>query len=109
MAFFRRVIAEVAHGEFPEIVHDYALTDALSLAVLQEAACYDGLVMENMFGDILPDLATALCGGLGMAPSGDIGDTHGMFQPSYGSAPTLARRRVANPIATILSASMMLR
>ncbi|MGU3663487.1 isocitrate/isopropylmalate dehydrogenase family protein [Methylobacterium sp. A49B] len=108
MAFFRRVFTEVARGEFLEIAYDYALIDALSLSVLQEPARYDVLVMENMFGDILSDLATALCGGLGMAPSGDIGDTHGMFQPSHGSAPTLAGRGIANPIATILSASMML-
>lgn len=79
MAFFRHVFTEVARGEFSEIAHDYALIDALSLAVLQDPARYDVLVMENMSGDILSDLAIALCGGLGMAPSGDIGDTHGMF------------------------------
>ncbi len=108
LAFFRRVFTEVATGEFPDVAHSYALIDALSLAVLQDPASYDVLVMENMFGDILSDLATALCGGLGMAPSGDIGDAHGMFQPSHGSAPTIAGRGIANPIATILSAGMML-
>lgn len=107
LAFFRKVFTEVAMA-FPEIDHDYALIDALSLAVLQNPAAYDVLVMENMFGDILSDLATVLTGGLGMAPSGDIGDDHAVFQPSHGSAPTIAGRGVANPIATVLSAKMML-
>ncbi|MCJ2072431.1 isocitrate/isopropylmalate dehydrogenase family protein [Methylobacterium sp. J-030] len=108
LAFFRRVFTEVAGTEFPGVEHDYALIDALSLAVLQDPGRYDVLVTENMFGDILSDLATALCGGLGMAPSGDVGDAHAMFQPSHGSAPTLAGLGVANPVATILSARMML-
>jgi 3-isopropylmalate dehydrogenase len=108
LAFFRRVFTEVAKNEFPETAYNYALIDSLSLAILQDPGSWDVLVMENMFGDILSDLATALCGGLGMAPSGDIGDNHGLFQPSHGSAPTIAGRGIANPIATILSAQMML-
>lgn len=109
LAFFRRVFTEVAKNEFPDTAFNYALIDSLSLAVLQDPGSWDVLVMENMFGDILSDLATALCGGLGMAPSGDIGDRHGLFQPSHGSAPTIAGLGVANPLATILSAEMMLR
>jgi 3-isopropylmalate dehydrogenase len=61
-----------------------------------------------MFGDILSDLAAGLVGGMGMAPSADIGDRHAVFQPSHGSAPDLAGRGIANPIATILSVAMML-
>ena len=108
LAFFRKVFTEIAEREFPGIKRGYALIDALSLAIIQNPAAYDVLVMENMFGDILSDLAAALNGGLGMAPSGDIGDNHAMFQPSHGSAPTIAGKGLANPLATILSGKMML-
>jgi 3-isopropylmalate dehydrogenase len=64
--------------------------------------------MENQFGDILSDLGAGLVGGLGLAPSAEIGDSHGLFQPSHGTAPTIAGKNIANPLATILSASMML-
>ena len=66
------------------------------------------MVTENMFGDILSDLGAALVGGMGMAPSADIGDRYAVFQPSHGSAPDIAGRGIANPVATILSAAMML-
>jgi 3-isopropylmalate dehydrogenase len=65
-------------------------------------------VMENMFGDIISDQTSALVGGMGMAPSGDIGDRHALFQPCHGSAPDIAGQGRANPTATILSAAMML-
>lgn len=107
-AFFRRVFTEVATGEYPSVLHEFTLVDALSLSVLQRPETYDVLVTENMFGDIISDLATVLIGGLGMAPSGDIGDRHALFQPSHGSAPDLVGQGVANPLATVLSAAMML-
>ena len=66
------------------------------------------MVMENMYGDILSDLGAGLIGGLGMAPSGDIGDNHGLFQPVHGSAPDIAGQYKANPCAMFLSAAMML-
>jgi 3-isopropylmalate dehydrogenase len=66
------------------------------------------IVTENMFGDIISDLAAGLVGGMGMAPSGDIGDRHAVFQPSHGSAPDIAGKGIANPLATILSVAMML-
>ena len=66
------------------------------------------LVTENMFGDILSDLAAGLIGGMGMAPSGDIGDRHAVFQPAHGTAPDIAGKGVANPLAAILSAGLML-
>jgi 3-isopropylmalate dehydrogenase len=69
---------------------------------------YDVLVTENLFGDILSDLGAGTVGGLGVAPSGDIGDTYGLFQPSHGTAPDIAGKGIANPIAQILSARMML-
>src|SRR4029078_10568185 len=71
-------------------------------------ADFDVIVTENMFGDIISDLAAGLVGGMGMAPSGDIGDRHAVFQPSHGSAPDIAGKGIANPIATILSVAMML-
>jgi 3-isopropylmalate dehydrogenase len=66
------------------------------------------IVTENMFGDILSDLAAGLIGGMGMAPSADLGDNCGVFQPSHGTAPDIAGKGIANPVATILSAAMML-
>jgi 3-isopropylmalate dehydrogenase len=76
--------------------------------MVQQPSVYDVMVMENQFGDILSDLGAALVGGLGLAPSAEVGDRHALFQPSHGSAPQLAGRDVANPLATILSAGMML-
>ena len=66
------------------------------------------MVTENMFGDILSDLLAGIVGGMGMAPSADIGDKYAVFQPSHGTAPTIAGQNIANPIATILSGAMML-
>jgi len=106
-AFFRKVYDEVM-GEFPELEKDYAYTDAMTINQILWPERYDVIVTENAFGDILSDLGPATVGGMGMAPSGDIGDRHAVFQPSHGSAPTLAGKGIANPIATILSAAMML-
>jgi 3-isopropylmalate dehydrogenase len=69
---------------------------------------FDVMVTENMFGDILSDLGAGLMGGLGLAPSADIGHNHAVFQPCHGSAPDIAGQGVANPFAMILSAAMML-
>lgn len=69
---------------------------------------FDVVVTENVFGDIVSEIGAGIIGGLGLAPSGDVGTDHGVFQPSHGSAPDLAGRDLANPIATMLSAVMML-
>jgi 3-isopropylmalate dehydrogenase len=69
---------------------------------------FDVLVMENMFGDILSDLTAGLIGGMGMAPSADIGDRHAVFQPCHGTAPDIMGKGLANPTAMILSAALML-
>jgi 3-isopropylmalate dehydrogenase len=106
-AFFRQVFFEVAAG-FPQVAADAAYVDAMSLYLVQNPAAYDVLVMENQFGDILSDLGAALVGGLGLGPSAEIGDQHALFQPSHGTAPQLAGKNVANPLAMILSARMML-
>ena len=69
---------------------------------------FDVVVAENMFGDIISDLAAGTVGGMGLAPSADVGDTYGVFQPSHGTAPDIAGKGIANPIAQILSTGMML-
>lgn len=107
MAYFRSVFYEVAR-EFPDVQAETVYVDAAALYLVRQPHRFDVLVMENLFGDILSDLAAGLVGGMGMAPSGDIGDRHAMFQPAHGSAPDIAGRGVANPIATILSVAMML-
>jgi 3-isopropylmalate dehydrogenase len=90
------------------VTAESAYVDAMSLYLVQQPWAYDVLVMENMFGDILSDLGAGLIGGLGLGPSAEIGENHGLFQPSHGSAPQLAGQNVANPLAMILSGSMML-
>ncbi|MEQ1825669.1 MAG: isocitrate/isopropylmalate dehydrogenase family protein [Pirellula sp.] len=106
-AFFRKIFYEIA-SRYPSIEADAVYVDAMSLHMVTCPSQWDVLVMENQFGDILSDLGAAIVGGLGMAPSAEIGNDHGMFQPSHGTAPQLAGLNVANPIATILSSAMML-
>lgn len=107
MAFFRQIFDEIA-PEFPEVKADHVYVDAMALYLVQRPESFDVMVTENMFGDILSDLAAALVGGMGMSPSADIGDQYAIFQPSHGSAPDIAGMGIANPVATILSAGMML-
>lgn len=107
MAYFRMIFDEVARA-YPDIEASHVYVDAMALYLVQCPERFDVLVTENMFGDILSDLAAGLVGGMGMAPSADIGERHGVFQPSHGSAPDIAGRSIANPVATILSAAMML-
>jgi len=106
-AFFRKIFFEQA-AKYSDIAADAIYVDAMSLFLVQNPAAYDVLVMENQFGDILSDLGAGIVGGLGMGPSAEIGNDHALFQPSHGSAPQLTGKNVANPIATILSAAMML-
>jgi len=107
MAFFRQVFDGVAK-EFPDVQAEHAYVDAMTMYMVQRPLHYDVVVSENMFGDIISDLGAGTVGGLGLAPSGDIGDTCGLFQPSHGTAPDIAGKGIANPIAQILSAGMML-
>ena len=107
MAFFRQVFDEVAR-EFPAVEADHVYVDAMALYMVQGPSRFDVVVAENMFGDILSDLGAGTVGGMGLAPSADVGDTHGLFQPSHGTAPDIAGKGIANPVAQILSAAMML-
>src|SRR5260370_3258927 len=100
MSYFRSIFDEIAK-EFPQVRTERVYVDAASLYLVQRPHTYDGMVTENIFGDILSALAAGLVGGMGMAPSADIGDTYAVFQPSHGSAPDIAGRGIANPIATI--------
>ena len=108
MAFFRKVFNEVAM-DYPDIETECVYVDAMALFLVQDPFRFDVIVTENMFGDILSDQAAGLVGGMGMAPSADIGDDYAVFQPSHGSAPTIAGKGIANPVATILSGALMLR
>ena len=107
MAFWRQVFEERALA-FPDIETGHAYVDAMALNLVMKPWAYDVLVTENMFGDILSDLIAALAGGMGMAPSADIGDRHALFQPAHGTAPDIAGLGIANPTAMLLSAAMML-
>lgn len=107
LAFFRQVFFDVAK-EHPEIKADAVYVDAMSYYMVQNPWDFDVLVMENEFGDILSDLGAGIVGGLGLGPSAEIGNGRALFQPSHGTAPTIAGKNVANPLATILSAAMML-
>ena len=107
MAYFRRIFDEVAR-DYPDVQTDRVYVDAMALYLVQRPESFDVMVTENMFGDILSDLGAGIIGGMGMAPSADIGDDHAVFQPSHGTAPTIAGRGIANPIATILSVAMLL-
>jgi 3-isopropylmalate dehydrogenase len=107
MVFFRSVFDSVAL-EYPDVEAGHVYVDAMALYLVQKPHAFDVLVTENMFGDILSDLAAGLVGGMGMAPSADLGDDCAVFQPAHGSAPDIAGRGIANPVATILSVAMML-
>jgi 3-isopropylmalate dehydrogenase len=80
----------------------------MALFLVQRPQSFDVIVTENMFGDILSDLAAGIVGGMGMAPSADLGDDDGLFQPAHGTAPDIAGQDCANPVATILSVALLL-
>ena len=105
---WQRDIFDVRKAKFPDIETDKLYVDACAAVMVKKPWDFDVMVMENMFGDILSDLAAGLVGGLGIAPSADIGDTHAVFQPCHGTAPDIMGQGKANPTAMILSAAMML-
>lgn len=104
---FRAVFDKIG-TEYPDIEKDHAYVDAFAHTVLREPELYDVVVTTNLFGDILTDLTAVLQGGLGMAPSANLGDSKGLFEPVHGSSPTIAGKNIANPIAMILSSKLML-
>ncbi|WP_158668037.1 isocitrate/isopropylmalate dehydrogenase family protein, partial [Bradyrhizobium guangdongense] len=106
-AFFRGIFDEIAK-KHPEVKTDRLYVDACSAMLVKRPWDFDVMVMENMFGDIVSDITASLIGGLGMAPSADIGDKHAVFQPCHGTAPDIMGQGKANPTGMILSAAMML-
>jgi len=108
---WQRVVDEVA-AEFPEVEVDYNHIDAATIYMVQDPQRYDVIVTDNLFGDILTDLAGAVAGGVGLASSGNINaakEFPSMFEPVHGSAPDIAGQGIADPTAMILSVAMMLR
>ncbi|MEM6691292.1 MAG: isocitrate/isopropylmalate family dehydrogenase, partial [Planctomycetota bacterium] len=107
---WRQAAAEVMEQEFPDIEYEVVLVDAMAMHLINRPKDFDVVVTGNMFGDILTDEASMLPGSLGMLPSASLGDGGpGLYEPIHGSAPDIAGKDIANPLATILAAAMMLR
>eukprot|EP01065_Artemidia_motanka_P042444 TRINITY_DN569_c4_g1_i1.p1 TRINITY_DN569_c4_g1~~TRINITY_DN569_c4_g1_i1.p1 ORF type:complete len:407 (+),score=150.27 TRINITY_DN569_c4_g1_i1:100-1221(+) len=104
-----RTVARELAPKYPEVELDFMYIDNACMQVIQNPSAFDVVVTDNMFGDILSDCASVLPGSLGLMPSASIGPKKKLFEPSGGSAPDIAGQDVANPIAQILSAAMMLR
>ena len=105
---FRRTALEIAQ-QFPEIETEEALVDTTAMRLIQARQRFDIILTTNLFGDILSDEACMLTGGLGLAASMNVGEEHALFEPVHGSAPDIAGQGIANPLAAVLSAGMMLR
>lgn len=106
---WRKVVEEVAK-DYPEVALEHMLVDNCAMQLVKDPAQFDVILTENMFGDILSDEASMVTGSIGMLSSASLNDTKfGLYEPSHGSAPDIAGKDIANPIATVLSASMMLR
>jgi 3-isopropylmalate dehydrogenase len=107
---WRKVAARVMTEEFPDVQYDVELVDAMAMHLINRPKDFDVVVTGNMFGDILTDEASMLPGSLGMLPSASIGDGGpGLYEPIHGSAPDIADKGIANPLATILATAMLLR
>ena len=106
---WRKVVEEVAK-DYPEVSYEHMLVDNCAMQLVKDPGQFDVILTENMFGDILSDEASMVTGSIGMLSSASLNDTKfGLYEPSHGSAPDIAGQDIANPIATILSAAMMLR
>ncbi len=105
---FLETAMDVIRREYPDVQAVDVIVDACAMKLVREPSSFDVLVTTNLFGDILSDLMAGLVGGLGIAPSANLGDRHAIFEPVHGSAPDIAGRGIANPTATILTACMML-
>lgn len=106
---WRAVVEEVAK-DYPEVTLEHMLVDNCAMQLVKDPSQFDVILTENMFGDILSDEASMITGSIGMLSSASLNDTKfGLYEPSHGSAPDIAGKNIANPIATILSAAMMLR
>lgn len=107
---WRRTSARIMKEEFPDLEYEVVLVDSMAMHLLSRPKSFDVVVTSNMFGDILTDEASMLPGSLGMLPSASLGSNGpGLYEPIHGSAPDIAGKGIANPLATILAAAMLLR
>lgn len=107
-AVWRKAVHDT-HADYPGVILEDVLVDNAAMQLVREPSQFDVIVTENLFGDILSDLASQCVGSIGILPSASINETtRGLYEPIHGSAPTIAGKNIANPIATILSAAMML-
>ncbi len=108
---WRDIAARIGREEFPDVELEHQLVDSMAMHLIAKPRTYDVIVTENMFGDILTDEASMLAGSLGLLPSASLGEEGkvGIYEPIHGSAPDIAGKGIANPIAQILSAALMLR
>jgi 3-isopropylmalate dehydrogenase len=109
MHLWREVVTDVGR-EYPDVELEHLFVDAAAMLLMRRPTSFDVIVTGNMFGDILSDAAAMLTGSIGMLPSASLGATsQGLYEPVHGSAPDIAGTNIANPLAAILSAAMMLR
>ena len=107
--FWKDIVTDV-HKEYPEVELSHMYVDNAAMQLVKAPKNFDVIVTGNMFGDILSDAAAMLTGSIGMLPSASLdANNKGLYEPSHGSAPDIAGKGIANPLATILSAAMMLR
>ncbi len=107
---WREVAERVIRDEFPEVEYEVVLVDAMAMHLISRPSTFDVVVTGNMFGDILTDEASMLPGSLGLLPSASLGESGpGLYEPIHGSAPDIAGKGIANPLATILAGAMLLR
>jgi len=105
---WREVVVEVASG-YPDVALEHLLVDSCAMALVADPRRFDTIVTENTFGDILSDEAAIIAGSMGMLPSASLGGRIGLYEPIHGTAPDIAGQGIANPLAAILSAAMLLR
>ena len=105
---FIRIAAEEHRSQYPNIEYQEVIIDAGCMRLVQDPSQFDVLLMENLYGDVISDLCAGLVGGLGVVPGANIGETHAVFEAVHGSAPDIAGKGVANPLALLMSATMML-
>ena len=106
---WRKVVHDI-HEDYPDVQLEDVLVDNMAMQLVRDPSQFDVIVTGNLFGDILSDLASQCVGSIGILPSASLNETtRGLYEPIHGSAPTIAGKNISNPIATILSAAMMLR
>ena len=107
---WRQVVLERVAPDYPDVELSHQLVDSMAMKLIEQPLAYDVIVTENMFGDILSDLAASVSGGIGLAPSASLGESRpGLYEAIHGSAPDIAGQGIANPTAMVLTVAMMLR